>query len=113
MTDKPEVFIQWKNIDACLDMYCECGARSHVHGEFMHFIKCIICGRIYKLPHMVSMTLATEEELAEWHGDRARPAFYGTAIDVEGTIEEYNERMAELADEIKKHTEETRNARNL
>lgn len=44
-----EMFIQWKNTDVCLDLYCSCGAHGHFDGYFAHYLRCVHCGTVYQL----------------------------------------------------------------
>jgi hypothetical protein len=54
MNDGPEVFLQWKGTDACLDFYCTCGRQWHFDGYFANELTCGHCGQTWKLPHMLT-----------------------------------------------------------
>lgn len=47
---KPEVFIQWKNTNACFDFWCECGHHGHYDGDFAYLIICGGCSEIWEMP---------------------------------------------------------------
>jgi hypothetical protein len=49
----PEVFLQWKGTDACLDLYCTCGEQFHFDGYFADELTCGNCGQTWELPHML------------------------------------------------------------
>ena len=40
-------YIQWKGTDVCMDFTCECGALSHFDAEFLYFVKCPNCSRVF------------------------------------------------------------------
>lgn len=44
---KPHGRIQWKGTSVCIDIHCSCGESSHYDGEFMYYIKCGYCGKIW------------------------------------------------------------------
>ena len=48
---RPDVFLQWKNTDACMDLWCACGADLHFDGYFADELTCGHCGQTWKLPH--------------------------------------------------------------
>ena len=50
---RPEVFLQWKGTDACLDLYCTCGKQFHFDGYFADELTCGNCGQTWELPHML------------------------------------------------------------
>ena len=45
--DEPHGWIQWKGTDVCMDLWCKCGAQSHVDGDFFYTFKCSACGTVY------------------------------------------------------------------
>lgn len=59
----PDVFLQWKGMETCMDFHCECGASAHVHANFAYYLKCWKCGAVYEMPHTVALRrLADGEE---------------------------------------------------
>lgn len=46
--DNPHGWIQWKGTNACMDIYCKCGAHSHVDADFVYNVKCPACGQVYQ-----------------------------------------------------------------
>lgn len=69
LEDQPEgahAFIQWKGTDACIDIWCECGAAYHSDGEeFLYSVQCSACGAIYEMDSYVRMRRRSEE--CQWH----------------------------------------------
>ena len=51
MSDAPNVFLQWKGTDACMDFWCPCGAEWHFDGYFAKELTCGACGQTWELPH--------------------------------------------------------------
>jgi hypothetical protein len=51
MTNGPEVFLQWKGTDACLDLWCPCGRELHFDGYFASQLTCGNCAETWQLPH--------------------------------------------------------------
>lgn len=61
-TDKPRVFLQWKNMESCIDFYCECGAHHHVDEFFVYALKCEPCGALYEMPSIVVLKRVSATE---------------------------------------------------
>jgi hypothetical protein len=53
---RPDLFLQWKGTDACLDLYCACGQDLHFDGYFAHELTCGHCGQTWELPHKLAVT---------------------------------------------------------
>lgn len=51
----PQIFIQWKGTDVCLDFHCECGAHHHVDADFVYALQCGSCGRFYDMPNTIAL----------------------------------------------------------
>lgn len=45
----PHVWIQWKGTNVCCDVHCECGYSGHYDGDFMYFLKCPKCERVWEV----------------------------------------------------------------
>lgn len=45
----PHIWVQWKGTDACADVHCACGAHLHVDADFMYYIKCPHCQRVWEV----------------------------------------------------------------
>lgn len=58
----PNVFIQWKGTDVCLDFYCKCGRHHHVDAWFVYGLKCAPCGRTYAMPSSIALKEVTQQE---------------------------------------------------
>lgn len=63
--------LQWKGTDACLDIWCKCGARAHLDDEFVYFYKCAVCERVYAMGSTVRMYELTPEAAAKY-AERAK-----------------------------------------
>lgn len=63
----PHGWIQWKGTDVCIDINCTCGRLLHYDGDFMYFVKCPYCERVFECDgHIELHELTTEEaELVE------------------------------------------------
>ena len=64
--DKPHAWIQWKGTQVCADINCSCGEQSHFDGEFMYFIRCPHCGKVWEVGTHVTLhdlALASPERL--------------------------------------------------
>jgi hypothetical protein len=55
-TGRPDVFVQWKNTSACLDLYCACGEQFHFDGYFAYELTCGHCGQTYELPSTLRLS---------------------------------------------------------
>ena len=51
--EDPNVFIQWKGTNVCMDFYCECGAHCHFDGYFAYAVKCPHCKTIWEMPQVL------------------------------------------------------------
>ena len=47
--ETPHVWIQWKGTDVCADIHCSCGELSHFDGDFMYFIRCPYCQKVWEV----------------------------------------------------------------
>lgn len=47
---KPNVFLQWKGTDVCLDFHCECDKHLHFDGDFAYELQCPYCETIWEMP---------------------------------------------------------------
>jgi hypothetical protein len=48
--ERPDVFLQWKGTNACMDFWCTCGADLHFDGYFAHELTCGHCGQTWEMP---------------------------------------------------------------
>lgn len=53
--------VQWKGTDACMDVYCPCGRRSHFDGMFAYFVRCA-CGKVWQVPTALVLTEADADD---------------------------------------------------
>ena len=62
-------WIQWKGTNACLDLWCVCGAHGHVDAWFAYAYRCAACGRHYAVGQTLKLIeLTTPEEIANFDG---------------------------------------------
>jgi hypothetical protein len=52
---KPHAWIQWKGTDVCADIHCSCGYSSHFDGDFMYFIVCPGCLKVWEVGTHVTL----------------------------------------------------------
>jgi hypothetical protein len=65
-----EVFVQWKGTSACVDFYCDCEKGKgplHLHADFMYFIRCPYCKKVWGVP--TTLQLAPAEEMPHYGPD--------------------------------------------
>jgi len=59
-----KIHIQWKGTDVCLDFICTCGLRCHIDGDFIYYIECSKCGKVWKMPQdFFEITEVVAEEI--------------------------------------------------
>lgn len=63
--EKPYGWIQWKGTDVCIDLNCKCGNLAHFDGDFMYFIQCPYCDRIYEASGFIDLIERNEKELKD------------------------------------------------
>lgn len=61
----PHGWIQWKGTDVCMDVYCACGAHTHVDAEFTYHIMCSACGKWWHVSPYVRLVEATAEDVKD------------------------------------------------
>ena len=61
MPTEAHVFLQFKNTDICIDIYCTCGEQCHYDGYFARFVKCAYCGQMWIIPHLIPITVMTSD----------------------------------------------------
>lgn len=44
---KPHGWIQWKGTDVCMDVHCACGAHLHFDADFVYYVKCSHCKKVF------------------------------------------------------------------
>lgn len=52
---RPYGWIQWKGTDVCMDVYCLCGEQMHVDTDFLYYVQCPHCERIYEVGGHVTL----------------------------------------------------------
>jgi len=45
----PHGSIQWKGTEVCMDINCICGHQSHIDAEFLYYVQCPECKKVYSL----------------------------------------------------------------
>lgn len=61
---RPFGVIQWKGTTVCMDVHCACGAHLHADAEFMYYVECPHCRRLYALGFKVNLVELTGEQAA-------------------------------------------------
>ncbi len=74
--DDPHAWIQWKGTDVCADIHCACGAFGHIDGQFMYFVKCDKCGRIYEVNGHVQLIERDKSTEAEYQTSGSIHTFF-------------------------------------
>lgn len=59
---KPHGWIQWKGTDVCIDLHCACGERFHFDGDFLYYVQCPGCERVYAVGSNVILHELTLEQ---------------------------------------------------
>lgn len=62
MKGVPRNYIQWKGTDLCMDFDCSCGNSFHIDEYFCYVIKCLACGKSWKLDDKVKVTPIESED---------------------------------------------------
>ena len=65
-TDNASVRPQWKGTDICMDFTCRCGAGMHLDGEFIYYIECPDCHKMYAMPSKIIL-----HEIPDGHVEEA------------------------------------------
>ena len=52
---KPHAWIQWKGTDVCADIHCSCGTHSHFDGDFMYYVRCPGCDKVWEVGTHVTL----------------------------------------------------------
>jgi hypothetical protein len=63
----PEVNLQWKGMQVCLDFQCECSSPDsayefHADGWSFGRLRCPRCRRVWRLAHTVEVTLDEDQD---------------------------------------------------
>lgn len=45
----PHGWIQWKGTNVCMEVYCQCGAHTHIDADFLYKLRCSACGQVYEV----------------------------------------------------------------
>lgn len=75
----PHGFLQWKNTNACVDVFCACGHQGHVDDWGAYYYVCPACGTVYELSPRITLRALTAEEardvepVTDIHGRPPRP----------------------------------------
>lgn len=48
-------WIQWKGTSVCMDIHCECGEIGHVDAEFLYYVRCPNCKKVFKVSGTVRL----------------------------------------------------------
>lgn len=62
---RKHLYIQWKGVEACLDLFCVCGHDTHFDGYFAYNLRCVYCQRAYAVPDTVPLVELSAERVKE------------------------------------------------
>lgn len=62
---QPHGWIQWKGSSVCMDIHCSCGARSHVDGDFVYYVRCPACGATFMVNGHIELVGLTDGEVEQ------------------------------------------------
>lgn len=65
----PNIYIQWKGTDVCMDFHCECGAICHFDGTFAYTVKCPHCNVVWEMPECLLPRKADEKTFSYWRNN--------------------------------------------
>jgi len=94
-TIKPDIFLQWKGTDVCLDFNCVCGHHSHIDDYFCYYIRCPNCNRVYELSPQIDSRELSQEEIGKL---TMTPKCEGEFTDLRNLLEEIADAGGEVVD---------------
>lgn len=59
---KPHGWIQHKGSDLCMDVHCSCGAHMHIDDDFVYYVECPYCGKVWAVSGYVELVELTPSE---------------------------------------------------
>lgn len=62
---RPHAWVQHKGTNICADIHCSCGCHSHFDGDFMYFIKCPGCQKVWEVGTHLALYEVTPERAAQ------------------------------------------------
>jgi hypothetical protein len=86
---KPHVWVQWKGTNVCADIHCGCGYHSHFDGDFMYFIRCPSCQKVWEVGSHIALYEPADPAHA---AERAETAETMSDVKPALTAEEWAER---------------------
>jgi len=62
----PHGWVQWKGTDVCMDVHCSCGCHFHIDAEFVYFVECPACNKVYEVNgHVELIEVVDENEIKD------------------------------------------------
>lgn len=61
----PHGWVQWKGTDVCCDIRCTCGHLGHYDGDFMYYVRCPACKRVYYCNGHIQLIEVDESRVPE------------------------------------------------
>lgn len=61
----PYGWMQFKGMEICMDLNCECGELGHIDAEFANHVVCAYCGREYVMAGFMPLIPYTGQ--CKWH----------------------------------------------
>lgn len=68
----PYGWLQWKNMEICMDVRCTCGHLSHFDDWHCYYLQCPACKRIYMVNGHVELVLLKADEVATLESDQIK-----------------------------------------
>jgi hypothetical protein len=63
---EPYASLQWKGTDACMDLYCGCGAHFHIDDSFTYYVRCPHCKQLFAVGSYIKLVPLTDPEMVEY-----------------------------------------------
>jgi len=60
--NRPYGRIQWKGTNVCMDVYCSCGASYHIDGDFVYYVRCLACDKVFATGTNIELIEVPEPE---------------------------------------------------
>lgn len=88
LTDSPHGGIQWKGTNVCIDLYCSCGHRGHVDGDFFYMYRCPKCNTLFAVGQTVKLIPLNKEQEAYVMGGGTCPPMTDADLELDDVDQE-------------------------
>lgn len=62
----PYASIHWNATKVCMDVFCECGQKTHIDADFCYHLKSVKCGRVYECDSRIRLHMLNFEPRNTW-----------------------------------------------